>query len=318
MTRALRIGFFGTPAYAVPTLDALVDAGHEVVTVVAQPDAPSGRGHKLRPPPVVVRARELGLETRQPRGIRRGLFAQRFPQLVLDVGVVVAYGRILPRPILDTPARGCINAHGSLLPRWRGAAPIERAILAGDHRTGVCTMQMDDGLDTGHVLLQRETPIDPDETGVALRGRMAVISAELVVETLARLDTLTPVPQPDAGVTHADLLTRDEASLDWSRPGRALHDRVRAFAPKPGGRCRFRDDRLTIRATRVLEGPALDALPDRPEGPPGTVWVSRKRLVVATVDGALEVLEAQLPGRKPLPGAVLANGARIQPGEVLS
>jgi len=314
----VRIAFFGTPAYAVPTLDALIEAGHEVVTVVAQPDAPSGRGHKLRPPPVVVRARELGLETRQPRGIRRGLFAQRFPQLRVDVGVVVAYGRILPRPILDTPTRGCINAHGSLLPRWRGAAPIERAILAGDTVTGVCTMQMDEGLDTGDVLLRRETPIDPDETGVALRARLAVISAELVVETLARLDDLTPVPQDTEGVCHADLLTRDETVLDWSQPGRALHDRVRAFVPKPGGRARFRDDRLTIRRSRVLSSADVEALPPRPDGPAGTIWVSRKRLIVATSDGALEVLEGQLPGRKPLPGAVLANGARIEPGEVLS
>lgn len=314
----MRIAFFGTPAYAVPTLDALITAGHQVITVVAQPDAPSGRGHKLRAPPVVVRARELGLETRQPRGVRRGLFAQRFPQLSIDVGVVVAYGRILPLPILDTPVRGCINAHGSLLPRWRGAAPIERAILAGDTLTGVCTMQMDQGLDTGDVLLRRETAIGPDETGVELRARMAVISAELVVETLAQLDGLTPIPQGTDGVCHADLLTRDETVLDWSQPGQALHDRVRAFAPKPGGRCGFRDDRLTIRRSRVLSATEREGLPPRPDGPAGTVWIAKKRLVIATADGALEVLEGQLPGRKPLSGAVLANGARIEPGEVLS
>ncbi len=314
----MRIAFFGTPAYAVPTLDALIHAGHEVVTVVAQPDAPSGRGHKLKPPPVVVRARELGLETRQPRGVRRGLFAERFPQLSVDVGVVVAYGRILPPPILETPTFGCINAHGSLLPRWRGAAPIERAILAGDSVTGVCTMQMDEGLDTGDVLLRRQLTIDPDETGVELRARMAVISAELVVETLAQRGGITPQPQGIEGVCHADLLTRAETVLDWSQPGRAIHDRVRAFAPKPGGRCTFRDDRLTIRRSRVLSGAELDLLPVRPDGPAGTVWVAKKRLVVATADGALEVLEGQLPGRKPLQGAVLANGARIEPGEVLS
>lgn len=314
----MRVAFFGTPAYAVPTLDALIHAGHEVVTVIAQPDAPSGRGHKLKPPPVVVRARELGLETRQPRGIRRGLFAERFPRLQVDVGVVVAYGRILPLPILDTPTHGCINAHGSLLPRWRGAAPIERAILAGDAVTGVCTMQMDEGLDTGDVLLRREVVIDPDETGVELRARMAVVSAELVVETLARREELVPQAQGTDGLCHADLLTRAETVLDWSQPGRAIHDRVRAFAPKPGGRCSFRDDRLTIRRSRVLGPAELEALPARPDGPPGTVWLAKKRLIVATIDGALEVLEGQLPGRKPLQGAVLANGARIEPGEVLS
>jgi methionyl-tRNA formyltransferase len=314
----MRIGFFGTPAYAVPTLNALIAAGHEIVTVVAQPDAPSGRGHKLRPPAVVVRARELGLETRQPRGVRRGLFATRFPQLTLDVGVVVAYGRILPKPILDTPALGCINAHGSLLPRWRGAAPIERAILAGDTLTGVCTMQMDEGLDTGPVLLRRETAIDPDETAAELRARLSEISAELVVETLTRLSSITATPQPETGVSYAAMLTRDETVLDFSRPARALHDQVRAFSPKPGGTCTFRGDRFKIRRSRVLETSELSALSAKPQGPPGTVWVARKRLIVVCGQGALEVLEGQMPGRSPLPGGVLANGARIEVGEVLT
>ncbi len=305
----MRIAFFGTPAYAVPTLDALVEAGHEVVTVVAQPDRPSGRGQKLRPPPVVVRARELGLETRQPRGIRSGPFAVNFPALDLEVGVVVAYGRILPRAILDAPARGCVNAHGSLLPRWRGAAPVERAILAGDSHTGVCTMQMDEGLDTGPELLRRETPIAPDETGAELRERLSRLSAELVVETLAALPELAPTPQPATGITHASPLSREDLRLDWTRPSRALHDQVRAFAPRPGSWCTFRGDRFKVRRARAL----VDH-----EGPPGTVLVAKKRLVIACGTGALEVLEGQLPGRKALPGGVLANGARIEPGEVLS
>ncbi len=314
----MRIAFFGTPAYAVPTLDALVERGHEIVTVVAQPDAASGRGHRLKSPPVVVRARELGLETRQPRGVRRGLFAERFVQLELDVGVVVAYGRILPGPILETPSRGCINAHGSLLPRWRGAAPIERAILAGDTVTGVCTMQMDEGLDTGDELLRRETPIDPDETGEALRARLSRLSAELVVETLDRLDGITPRPQPSEGVIHAALLTRDETVLDWSGSARSVHDRVRAFGPKPGGTCTFRGDPFKIRRSRVVDTSEIETLPPRPGGPPGTIWLARKRLIVTCGEGALEVLEGQLPGRKPLAGGVLVNGARIQAGEVMT
>ena len=177
----MKVAFFGTPAYALPTLDALVEAGHEVVTVVAQPDRRSGRGRKVGSPPTIVRARELGIRTRQPRGLRSGPFPQNYGALDLDVAVVVAYGRILPQAVLDTPCLGSINGHGSLLPRWRGAAPIQHALWSGDTETGVCAMQMDAGLDTGDVLLSRSLTIGPDEQQPELALRLAALTVLAVL-----------------------------------------------------------------------------------------------------------------------------------------
>ncbi|MCB9764045.1 MAG: methionyl-tRNA formyltransferase [Alphaproteobacteria bacterium] len=302
----MRVAFFGTPAYAVPTLDALVEAGHEVVTVVAQPDKPVGRGRKLQSPPVIERARALGLDTRQPRAVRTGRFPRRLAALDLDVGVVVAYGRILTAALLGAPRLGCVNGHGSLLPRWRGAAPIQWSILSGDAVTGVTTMQMDEGLDTGDMLLKRALDIGPDETAPQLAARMATLTAALIVETLDQLDTLTPVPQDPALATHARMLTKDDARLDFSRPAQALHDQVRALQPWPGAVCTLRGQPFKVKQTRVAEG----------EGPPGTALVAGSRLVIACGEGALEVLEGQLPGKKALPARDLVNGARIEPGEV--
>ncbi len=304
----MRVAFFGTPAFAVPTLDALVEAGHDIVTVVAQPDRPSGRGQKLQAPPTVARAKALGIETRQPRGLHTGPFPERFCALDLDVAVVVAYGRILPEEVLAAPRLGCINGHASLLPRWRGAAPIERAILAGDVTTGVTTMQMDAGLDTGDMLLVRETAIAPDETGQQVRARLSDITAALLVETLAGLEGIVPVPQPDEGIIHAAPLEKAEGRMDWTRSAGDLHNQVRALQPWPGTTSVFRGEPIKIRRVRVVEG----------QGAPGEVLQTRKAWVVACGEGALEVQEAQLPNRKALPGHVLANGARIELGEVLS
>lgn len=292
----------------MPTLDALVEAGHDLVTVVAQPDRPSGRGQKLQSPPTVVRASALGIETRQPRGLRRGPFPERFCALDLDVAVVVAYGRILPERVLAAPRLGCINGHASLLPRWRGAAPIERAILAGDTATGVTTMQMDAGLDTGDMLLVRQTEIGPVETAQQVRTRLADIAAALLVETLTGLNEIERVPQPGEGITHASPLVKAEGRMDWTRPAGELHNQVRALQPWPGTTSIFRGAPLKIRRVRVVEG----------QGAPGEVLQTRRSWVVACGKGALEVQEAQLPNKKPLPGDVLANGARIEPGEVLS
>jgi len=289
-------------------LDALVEAGHEVVCVVAQPDRPVGRGQKLQSPATVVRARELGIETRQPKGVRTGPFPERFRALNLDLAVVVAYGRILTPYLLESPRLGCINGHASLLPRWRGAAPIERAIAAGDGVTGVTTMQMDAGLDTGDMLCCREVTIGEHDTAPMLRQRLSLVTAELLVETLAGLDGLSPRPQPTEGVTHASPLEKAQGRLDWSQSARATHDHIRAFQPWPSTFSMFRGDTFKVKAARVTEG----------EGQPGEVLSVKGALVVACGDGAIEVLEAQLPGKKSLPGHVLANGARIQPGEVLS
>ncbi len=303
----MRVAFFGTPAYAVPTLDALVQAGHELVTVVAQPDQRHGRGRRLQSPPVIQRARELGLQTRQPRGVRSGPFPTNYGELVLDVAVVVAYGRILTARLLAVPRLGCVNGHGSLLPRWRGAAPIQHALLAGDAVTGVTTMQMDEGLDTGDMLLSRSLQIGADETHMQLRGRLAALTAELVVETLERLEEIEPTPQPAQGVTHAHMLLKEHGLLDWSRPAKELHDQVRGLQPWPGTSCPFRDGVFKLTRARLGEG----------SGQPGRVIEAGKRLLVACGEGALEVLEGQLPGKKAVSGRDLVNGGRIQVGEQL-
>lgn len=301
----MRVAFFGTPAYAVPTLDALVEAGHEVVTVVAQPDKPVGRGKKLQSPPVVVRARELGLETRQPKGVRRGPFPENYGKLDIDVAVVVAYGRILTPHLLNVPKRGCINGHGSLLPRWRGAGPIQWALLSGDTQTGVCTMQMDEGMDTGDVLLREAIDIGPDETQTELAERLAHLTARLIVQTLAQLDDITPQPQPTEGITHARMLTKEDALLDFSRPAKELHDQVRGLNPWPGTQCAFRGGVFKVKTARWDDG----------DSEPGVVQVDGKRLFIGTGSGRLEVLEGQLPGKPKRKAADLINGGRMESGE---
>lgn len=304
----MRVAFFGTPDYAVPTLDALVEAGHQIVTVVAQPDKPAGRGRKLQAPPVVQRARALGLETRQPRAVRSGRFVESYCALELDVAVVVAYGRILIPEVLAAPRLGSVNGHGSLLPRWRGAAPVQWALLSGDAVTGVTTMQMDAGLDTGDMLLERALPIPPDMQAPELFDALSQLTAELIVETLAQLEQLTPRPQDEARATHATLLTKEMGALDWTEPAQALHDRVRALQPWPGTWGHLRGEPLKVKRSRVVEG----------AGAPGEVLEAGKRLVVACGEGALEVVLGQLPGKPPRSGQDLVNGARVEVGEVLS
>lgn len=303
----MKVAFFGTPAYAVPSLDALVEAGHDVVTVVAQPDRRVGRGRKLQSPATVVRAHELGIRTRQPRGLRSGPFPTNYGALELDVAVVVAYGRILPQAILDVPKRGSINGHGSLLPAWRGAAPIQHALWNGDTETGVCAMQMDAGLDTGDVLLRRSLAIGPDEQQFELAARLASLTAEVLVETLARLHELTPEPQDHASATHARPLTKADAALDLSLPARRVHDHVRALQPWPGATLPFRGGVFKIKRSRVVSG----------EGPPGTLIEAGARLVLACGSGAIEVVEGQLPGKPARSGRDIVNGARLSADTVL-
>lgn len=303
----MRVAFFGTPAYAVPTLDALLAAGHEILAVYAQPDKPSGRGQLLQSPPTALRARALGLELRQPKAVRAPAFAERLRALNADVAVVVAYGRILTPEVLAAPRLGCVNGHGSLLPRWRGAAPIQWALLAGDGETGVTTMRMDAGLDTGAMLLRRSLPIGPEETAPELSERLSALTATLIVETLDRLDTITPQPQDEAQATYAPPLTKEMGRLDWSKSAIELHNRVRALQGWPGTRGRWRDQDLQVLQARVCAG----------EGPPGRVLEAGKRLVIACGEGALEVLIGQLPGKKALPAQDLVNGARLRVGEVL-
>lgn len=304
----------GTPDFAVPTLDALVEAGHEILAVVAQPDRPKGRGKKLASPPTIERARELGLPTRQPRALRRGPFPEWFEAAGADVAVVVAYGRILPPRLLAAPRRGCINAHASLLPKYRGAAPIQWAVINGDAETGVTTLFMSEGLDEGDVLLVRRTAIGPDETSGELAARLARLGAELLVETLDRLDQIEPQPQDASQATLAPLLHKADGRIDWSSSAGRVHDRVRGVNPWPGAVTTFRGD--TLKVWRTRHAPAL---PDSaaPHAAPGTVVAVGPRPVVACGTGAVELVEVQLPGRRRQPAEAFANGARLEVGERL-
>jgi len=280
--------------------------------VVAQPDRKKGRGKKLQSPPTIVRARELGLTTWQPRAVRSGPFVKWFTEeMKADVAVVVAYGRILIDKLLQAPRRGCINVHASLLPKYRGAAPIQWSLIEGETETGICTMQMDVGLDTGDVLLRRTTPIDPDETGPELWSRLAGLGASTLIDTLAQLDELVPEAQDHAAHTLAPLLTKEHGQLDFLQSARQVHNRVRGVNPWPSGQATFRGEILRIHRTRVLED-------DGQHGAPGTILEAGKRLVVACGTGTLEVLSGQLPGKPRRSGMDLVNGARITPGEVLS
>ena len=302
----MRVIFMGTPEFAVPTLDAIVEAGHEVVLVVAQPDKPSGRGKKLKAPPVAARARELGLPLFQPRALRSGPFPERFVELNADVAVVLAYGRILPQRLLDAPKFGCINVHASLLPRWRGAAPIQWAILGGDTESGVCTQQMELDLDTGPVFVEKRIPLDPEETAGTLHDKLMVLSAECAVETLAGLGTLEPVPQPDEGITWTTKIDKAMGLVDWSTPAASVHRQVRAMSPWPGGWVPWNKGPLKLKTVRLAEG----------SGSPGQI-LSTTPLIVACGEGALELVEVQAPGKRAVSGADFGNGARLVVGGTL-
>lgn len=305
----MRIGFFGTPTFALVTLKALHAAGHELALVVAQPDKPAGRGNTVQPPVTVEYASLYDIPTLQPAKVRTPEFAERIEAAKLDLIVVVAYGRILTPRVLAAPRLGCINVHGSLLPRWRGAAPVQWAVLAGDAETGVCTMQMEEGLDTGPILLTARTPIGPRETAGALYDRLAELGAGLAVETLQRLDSLTPQPQATDGVTYARMLEKADGKLDFTRTACELDLQIRGTSPWPGAFATFRDQPLKI----------LEAVPVTPSVarsmdtrlPPGLIG---RGAVVGTGDaageGSLQLLRVQLPGKKPVSGADFMNGAR--------
>ncbi len=308
----MRVVFMGTPAYAVPTLRALLGSEHEVIAVVAQPDRPAGRGRLLVSPPTVTLARELGVRTMQPKGVRSGPFPPNFVGLGADVAVVVAYGRILTPTLLGAPRLGCVNAHGSLLPRYRGAAPIQWSIASGETLTGVTTMLMDEGLDTGDMLLERSIPIGADETAAELALRLAELSAQVVLETLAVLPDLQPRPQDHSQHSVAPILTKQHGCIDWSWSAQRIHDLVRGMNPWPMGQAMFRGEPIRVHSTRPV--PDWDAC----DVAPGTVVEARKRLLVATGQGAIELIQAQPANRRCLPGAALICGQRILAGEVFA
>lgn len=309
---ALRIVFAGTPEFATPALRALLDSEHEVVAVLTQPDRPAGRNRRLQAGPVKQLAVEAGVEVYQPESLKNPSAQEDLRALAPDLMVVVAYGQLLPRSVLDIPAFGCINIHASLLPRWRGAAPIMRALLAGDTITGVTIMHMEPGLDTGPILLQRETPIADDDTGGSLHGRLAELGAETLRETLVDLpgylDTMQP--QPEEGVTHAAKVSKDEARLDWYESAPVLARKVRAFNPWPVA---WMD--VNGQAVRVWA-----AHPEAGGGTPGLILkVANSGLRVATGKGALCISRIQLPGKKVMDLPAVRNGRPdlFLPGEQL-
>tara|TARA_B110000977_G_scaffold129798_1_gene165542 strand:- start:2279 stop:3178 length:900 start_codon:yes stop_codon:yes gene_type:complete len=280
----MRIIFMGTPDFSVPVLDALVDAGHDVVAVYSQPPRPAGRGKKDRPSPVQARAQALGLAVCHPVSLRDADAQAEFAAFNADVAVVVAYGLILPQIVLDAPRMGCLNIHASLLPRWRGAAPIHRAIMAGDAQTGVCIMQMEAGLDTGPVLLREAMDIGAAETTGVLHDRLSQMGAELIVQAITQLGDLSPQVQPDDGVTYAAKIDKAEARVDWNRPTVEVDRQIRGLSPFPGAWCMVGDERVKLLASRIADG--LDAA--------GTVM---NGFTIACADGAVAVTRVQRAGK---------------------
>ncbi|MGA0587674.1 methionyl-tRNA formyltransferase [Dyella sp. KRB-257] len=290
----LRIVFAGTPEFSVPCLAACRASGAEVVAVYTQPDRPAGRGRRLTPSPVKQAALEAHIPVEQPESLKDAVARERLAAYAPDLMVVVAYGLILPRKVLAIPRLGCWNVHASLLPRWRGAAPIQRAILAGDGESGVALMQMEAGLDTGPVLLERRTPIHPDDTGGSLHDRLSQLGAEVLAEGLGRVlagDMLTPVPQPEAGVTYAHKLDKAEARLDFNRPARELERQVRAFDPWPVAEAAIAGEPLRVWSARALDVAHHSA--------PGSVLAAgRDGIDIACAEGALRITALQRAGGK--------------------
>lgn len=288
----LRIVFAGTPDFAVPSLQACLSSGAEVVAVYTQPDRPAGRGRKLAPSPVKQAALAAGVQVEQPETLRDAAARERLRAYAPDLMIVVAYGLILPKSVLATPPLGCWNVHASLLPRWRGAAPIQRAILADDAETGVDLMQMEAGLDTGPVLLEARTPIGADDTGGSLHDRLAALGARLLADALARVqrgERLVPQAQAAEGVVYAHKLDKAEAKLDWNEPAAALARKVRAFDPWPVAEAEIHGERMRIWSAEAVAGSVTAA--------PGTlVATQRDAIDIATGDGVLRIHELQREG----------------------
>lgn len=307
--RPMRLIFLGTPAFAVPTLEKIAAAGHEVVTVVTQPDRPSGRGQQFMPPPVKEAALRLGLMVYQPERVRRPEAVEHLRALGAEVMVVVGYGQIIPQVIIDMAPRGIINVHASLLPKYRGAAPVQWAIVNGETRTGVTTMQIDAGLDTGAMLLMAETGIGPDENAVELGKRLAAMGAELLVRTLDGLEqgTIQPQKQDPAAATYAPILKKEDGLIDWTQTALPVHNRVRGLEPWPGAYTRFRGQTLHIWRSHPWENGG---------GRPGC-FASLKPPRVFCGSGSLELVEVQLEGRKRISAADFVNGQRLNEHDYL-
>ncbi|MDP2205627.1 MAG: methionyl-tRNA formyltransferase [Alphaproteobacteria bacterium] len=305
----MKVIFMGTPDFAAHALNALHAAGHDIVCVYSQPPRPAGRGHKLQPSPVHRRAEELGLSVRHPLSLKKDAQARAdFAALKADVAVVAAYGLILPQDVLDAPQYGCINIHASLLPRWRGAAPIQRAIMAGDDKSGVCIMQMEAGLDTGPVLMRGEVPITEKTTAQTLHDALAAQGAALIVQTLENLPALNPEKQSEDGVTYAHMLSKEDGKIDWAQSAAALERQMRALSGWPGVWTLHRGARLKILAAEIEKS-------DGTQGKAGEII--DRHLIVACGSGSLRLTSVQPENRKAMDGLSYMNGTHVNIGEVL-
>ncbi len=300
----MRIIFLGSPEFAVPTLDALVTAGHDVVAAYTQPPRPAGRGQAERPTAVELRARVLGIPVFRPRSLRDAAEQQAFAARDADLAVVAAYGLILPQAVLDAPRLGCLNVHGSLLPRWRGAAPVQRAIMAGDDVTGVTIMAMEAGLDTGPMLLMRDVRIG-ESNAAQLTGELAILGAQMMVEVLAQ-DDFEGVPQPADGVTYAAKIMKGEARIDWKRTAFEVARHVQGLAPFPGAWFELAGERIKLLAAKIVDG----------QGSPGEVI--DEQMTIACGDGALRPSLLQRAGKSPMPTGDFLRGFTVPPGSILS
>lgn len=305
----MRIVFMGTPDFAVPSLQALIDAGHDVCAVYTQPDKPQGRKQILTAPPVKTLALEHDIPVFQPNTLKNEDEQARLRELAPEVIIVVAYGKLLPKAVLDIPPHGCINVHGSLLPRWRGAAPIQWAVIAGDEKAGVTTMQMAEGLDTGDMLLTYETKVGEKETAGELFDRLAQSGAELLTETLVKLDEITPRPQDDAQSCYAHMLDKQMAVIDWSKSAHEIDCLIRGLNPWPIALTTLSGERLKVFAAEKAAG----------NGEPGTVLEAdpKKGLTVACGEGALKLTEIQLVGGKRMKATDFLRGHAIEVGTKL-
>jgi methionyl-tRNA formyltransferase len=305
MTGRARVVFFGTPEFAVPTLTALVEAGYDVAAVVTQPDRPVGRKRVETPPPVKRVAQELGLRVMQPERVRRAEAIDAIAELAPDVCITAAYGQILPQRLLDVPAHGCLNVHASLLPRWRGAAPLQRAILAGDRETGVTIMEMVAALDAGPMVAQRATPIDVNDDLGTLEERVARMGAELLLEVLPEYlaGRLTAKPQPDEGVTYAERIVREDEILHWHRPAWQVHNQIRALSPWPGASTSWNGRQLKVWGSRWPMRPATPG-----DAEVGTVRSDEGEVLVRCEDGWLTLTRVQPAGKRQMDAAAWLRG----------
>ena len=307
----MRIIFMGTPDFSVPTLDALIKAGHEVVAVYSQPPRPAGRGKKDRPSPVHQFALEQGVEARTPISLAKLEPRKAFEALNADLAIVVAYGLILGPKVLGAPKHGCLNLHGSLLPRWRGAAPIQRAIMAGDQVSGIEVMRMEQGLDTGPVCLSARTELTQDMTAGELHDDLMLRGADLMIEALARLQqgTLTCTPQPEQGITYASKIEKSETRINWSQSASDVHNHIRGLSPFPGAwfewQVNGKKERIKVLRSSVREG----------NGSPGTLLDDQ--LLVACDEGAVQLVELQRAGKRPMLASDLLRGLKMPSGQTL-